>query len=87
MLIVAAIATSRTGQRASSTLAGLVFDEEAEFAPIVYFDDELEKLDKQRDKLTEKVSTQRDKSKKSEFTETISDFEALPPSWTTRAIR
>ena len=78
-LLGLAIALLRTWQELSSL--------KKRFAPIVYLDDELEKLDKQRDKLTEEVGTQRDKWKKSEFTETISELEALPPSWTTRAIR
>ena len=62
------IALLRTWQELSSL--------KKRFAPIVYLDDELEKLDKQRDKLTEEVGTQRDKWK-SEFTETISELEAL----------
>ena len=67
-LLGLAIALLRTWQELSSL--------KKRFAPIVYLDDELEKLDKQRDKLTEEVGTQRDKWK-SEFTETISELEAL----------
>lgn len=67
-LLGLAVALLRTWQELSSL--------KKRFAPIVYLDDELEKLDKQRDDITEEVSAQR-KEWKGEFTETIAELEQL----------
>ena len=67
-LLGLAVALLRTWQELSSL--------KKRFAPIIYLDNELEKLDKQRDDLTEEVSAQR-KKWKGEFTETIAELEQL----------